>query len=697
MAVSRRKDGAVGYVEINNPPVNAIGLAVRQGLLEAAEWAAAEGLERVILTGAGRVFAAGGDTKEFDYPPEPPHLPDVLSRIETSPAVWVACAHGAALGGGLEIMLACAYRIAAPGTKLGLPETTLGVVPGAGGTQRLPRLIGTGPALDMIVSGKPVSAEQALEMGLIDVEAEDPAAEAEMLNAEMLAVRVAVGDLPNPQPDAGAFKAARETAAKRMRGQTAPAAAVDLVELSTHLPLKEGMARERAAFIELRGSDQARALRRLFFAERAAGPGGEPAGTPAPAPAPAFSHVAVVGGGMMGSGIAYALLTAGLRVTVIETGAEAVRRAETNIAALTAGGLKRGVLSPEKAEKIRAAYNVTSDYAEAGGAGLAIEAAFESMEVKQKIFAQLQDALPADAVLATNTSYLDVNKIAASVTDSSRFLGLHFFAPAHIMKLLEIIRAEKTSGAALALGFDLAKRLRKIPVQAGVCDGFIGNRILARHREAADTLLADGAMPWGIDAAMTAFGYAMGPYEAQDLSGLDIAHANRRRQDAARDPARRYVSVADRVVDMGRLGRKTGAGWYVYPDGGGKQPDSAVEDLIREESGRAGVRRRDFSAEDIQHRLLHAMINEAADILHEGIAVKAADVDLVTVHGYGFPKWRGGLMHYADALGPGAVLAALRALAEEDPLVWRPSPVIEDCAARGVPFADWRRPGGAET
>ncbi len=687
MAVSRRREGTTGYVALDNPPVNAVGLAVRQGLLSAVAWAEAETLERVIVSGAGRVFCAGGDAREFDSPPEPPHLPEVLNRIETSPVPWIAAAHGAALGGGLELMLACRYRIAAPGTKLGLPEVTLGLVPGAGGTQRLPRLVGLKAAFDLVPTGRSVAAEDAKALGLIDAVADDPVALAETLNAELLSTRVAVGVLPSPEPDQAAFEAAREKAAKRMRGQVAPRAAIELVELSTRLPLERALPEERETFLALRGSEQARALRHLFFAERAAGPGERLSGVAVPQ----VSRVAVVGGGTMGAGIAYALLRAKLGVTVLETGPEGVRRAEANIGKLFDAGLARGLLSAETAAAMRGALTVTEDYGAAAGCGLAIEAAFESLEVKTAVFERLEDALPRDAVLATNTSYLDINAIARAVEDPSRVLGLHFFAPAHIMKLLEIIPGEATSDAALALGFDLAKRLRKIPVLAGVCDGFIGNRILARYREVADTLLMDGATPWKLDEAMVAFGYAMGPYEAQDRSGLDIAYANRRRQDATRDPNRRYIPIADRLVEAGRLGCKSGAGWYLYPDGGGKTVDPQVEDLVREEARAAGVERRDITAEEVRHRLLHAMINEACDILYEGIAAKAADIDLVTVHGYSFPRWRGGLMHYADSLGSEAILSALRALAEEDALVWRPSPVIEVCAAKGLALSEWRR------
>ncbi|MGL4810583.1 MAG: 3-hydroxyacyl-CoA dehydrogenase family protein, partial [Beijerinckiaceae bacterium] len=323
-------------------------------------------------------------------------------------------------------------------------------------------------------------------------------------------------------------------------------------------------------------------------------------------------------------------------------------------------------------------------------AQLAIEAAFESMDVKRQVFAALEKALPADAILATNTSYLDVNKIADSVADPSRVLGLHFFSPAHVMKLLEIVRAESSSLRALATGYAVGKKLRKISVLAGVCDGFIGNRILASYREIADMVMLDGAMPWDIDAAMVSFGYPMGPYEAQDLSGLDIAYANRKRLAPTRDPHRRYVPIADRLVEAGRLGRKTGAGWYRYPEGGAREIDPLVTETVEAESRKAGVTRRAFSADDIRTRILTAMINEAAKILEEGIAQSASDIDLVLLHGYGFPRWRGGPLHYADTLGAAAVLANIRTFAAEDPVVWKPAALIERLAQSGGLFADHR-------
>lgn len=685
MSVEFRRDGAVAFVELSNPPVNAIGHETRLGLHKAIEWVNGEdGLSRVVLSGQGRAFAAGGDAREFDGPALEPHLNEIINQIEASEVPWVAAINGVALGGGCELALACRYRIIAPKAQIGLPEVNLGIVPGSGGTQRLPRLVGIKQALAMIPSAKPISAQKAQEIGLVDGIADDPVALARSLDLGTIELSAQVCDLPAPKAALDAIDAAREAAQKRMRGQVAPLVAIDLIAQTAEVPMAQGLSAERAQFLELRTSDQARALRHMFFSERAAKAPEWLTASPV-----ALDHVAVVGGGTMGAGIAYALLNAGLRVTLLETDADGTERARVNVDKIIDASLKRGLIDADAAQDRRARITFAHDYAQAATATLAIEAAFESMEVKKQVFTALEAHLPAGAILATNTSYLDVNEIAAVVADPSRIVGLHFFAPAHIMKLLEIVRADASSDVSLATGFALAKMLRKIPVLTGVCDGFIGNRILFRYREAADTVFMDASTPWEIDEAMVEFGYAMGPYEAQDLSGLDIAFANRRRLDDTRDPNRRYIPIADRMVELGKLGKKAGAGWYRYPGGGGKVEDPIVADLAIEEAHFAKINRYELSEDDIRHRLMMAMINEACDILHEGIAASARDIDLVTVFGYGFPRWRGGLMHYADTLGAGAILEALNVLAKEDQLVWKPSPLIEECAAKGLRFADW--------
>ena len=684
MNVTTRSESDVGYVEIDNAPVNAIGQSVRQGLLDAVHWAEKLRLTRVILSGKGRAFAAGADAREFDLAPLEPHLPDVVNAIDESFVPWIAAINGVALGGGAEIAMACRMRIIAPAAQIGLPEVTLGVIPGAGGTQRLPRLVGLVKALEMISFGKPLGAQAALAAGLVHAIEDDPVAEAFMVNTEELGCIVPTWELPAPDHDQSVIALARSACARKSHHQEAPRRAIDAIEQGLTLPFHAALPVERVTFLELKTGSQSRALRHMFFAERVA-----KAPNWLSQPAVQLDHIVVVGGGTMGTGIAYALLHAGARVTLIETDRDGVTRALNNLAQIIEASFTRGLITEAEAQDRQNRFTATTDYAQASDAMLAIEAAFESMEVKTQIFTRLEAVMPTDAILATNTSYLNIDEMAACVADPSRVVGLHFFAPAHIMKLLEIVRGAKTSDQALATGFDLAKRLRKVPVLAGVCDGFIGNRILARYREAADTVFMDGSTPWEVDEAMVEFGYPMGPYESQDLSGLDIAHANRRRQDATRDPNRRYIPIADRMIELGKLGRKTGAGWYRYPGGKGKVEDPIVADLANEEAHFAGRTRTDYVPADIRNRLLLAMINEAANILYEAIAQSARDIDIVTVSGYGFPRWRGGLMQYADSLGVQAIVRELEVLTKEDPIAWQISPLLRACAKDGSTLADY--------
>ena len=691
MTVKFWRDDAVFFVELANPPVNAINLAVRVGLRDAMLAVQAEtGLDRVVLMGSEKIFAAGGDAREFDAPPVAPHLPDVLAMIEASEIPWIAAINGAALGGGLELALACRYRIASPQARLGLPEVLLGVVPGAGGTQRLARLIGYTAALEMITNGKPITANAGLETGLIDQLDAAPKQAALTVTRADLDAAMPVGQRPAPKGDDAVLATISAGLARRAAGQIAPIKAAELVTLTTTTSFADGMAAERDCFLALRHSEQASALRHLFFAERGAKAPAKLAEPSRQIIDQTIEQAVVIGGGTMGAGIAHALLSAGINTVTIETSDEAAAAAAERAKTLIDAGIKRGLISPSRADEIRSRHSISTDYASAANATIAIEAVFEDMTVKQTVFHKLQEVMPATAILASNTSYLDINAIAAVLDDPSRLIGLHFFVPAHIMKLLEIVQGEATSPAALASGFRLAKQLGKIPVVARVCDGFIGNRILARYREAADLLLLHGATPLQIDTAMTGFGYAMGPYAAQDMSGLDIAYANRRRQDASRDPNILYVNIADQMVDAGRLGRKTGLGWYSYADAGQPKPDPVVEALILAESDRAGITRRSFTDTDITSRLVLAMINEAACILQDSIAEKASDIDLVSVLGYGFPRWRGGLMHYADQLGMANILAGLQILGDESQHIWRPSQLIIDAVANGYDFASSR-------
>lgn len=667
MTVHLAVENGIALITIDNPPVNVTSQAVRAGLVAALDGAEAAGVSRVVLTGAGKTFVAGADAREFSAPPVAPHLPDIIARIAAFPVPVVAALNGAALGGGLELGLACAARVAAPGATMGLPEVTLGVVPGAGGTQRLPRLIGLAPALALIAEGRVIKAPEALRLGLVDALAEDPVAAARgMVLPERPPVVLA--------PDPAAIEAARKQAAKRMARQIAPQKAIDLVDAACRLPLAEGLAQERAVFLDLKTSDQAAALRHLFFAERAAAAQGRTGGAP-------INTAVVVGGGNMGAAIAYALAQVGINVALVETDQAGADRAQANVARLYAEAVARGKSSPEAADAALAArHSFHVGYAGLPAADLAIEAVFENIDVKRAVFAALDTALPQTAILATNTSYLDPDRIAAGLRNPGRFLGLHFFSPAHVMKLVEVIRARDTTPETLATAMRLAARLGKIPVEAGVCDGFIGNRILTRYRQICDVMLIEGALPAQIDAVLRGFGMAMGPYEVQDLSGLDIAYANRQRMGWKTQPGFRYIPIADRIVDeTGRLGRKTGAGWYDYPDG--KQvPSALIDALVVETSAQVGVPRRSFSEDEIVARATAAMVEEGFRILEEGIAKRAADIDLVLVHGYAFPRWRGGPMHWAGRTGLAEIEGRIAAYAAEDRLSWG----VPDLLARAV-------------
>lgn len=673
-------------ITIDNPPVNVLGQAVRAALLDACDQAAkALGggeADRVIVTGAGRAFVAGADTREFDGPALDPQLPDVLARLSALPAI--AAINGAALGGGFEIALACRARIATPHALVGLPEVTLGVVPGAGGTQRLPRLIGVEAALPLISTGRLVKGAEAARLGLVDALSDDPLAAALALDAALLA-RLALDDLPCPAPAPDAGEAARLHARKRLRAQVAPLKAIELVEAAARLPLAEGLAQERAAFLELRASPQARALRHVFFAERSAGAAPAVARlTPAP-----LKTALVAGGGTMGAAIAYALQGAGLEIALLEHDEAASDRAKANLRKLFDEAVGRGKMARDEAEQQLARLRFLHGGEALPPVDLAIEAIYEDLDAKRALFARLARDLPPETLLATNTSYLDVNAIFAGLAHPERCLGLHFFAPAHLMRLVEVIRASETSAQSLTTAFALTKRLGKIAVEAGVCDGFIGNRILMRYRREADGALLRGAQPADVDAAMADYGMAMGPYAAQDLSGLDIAHANRQRKRRAGLPlSPRETGLPDRMVEeLGRLGRKNGRGWFDYVDGA-PSPSPEVAALIAQVAQESGIAPLQQGPQGIARRLVLAMIAEGCDIVREGIARRPADIDLVLVHGYGFPRWRGGPMLQADEWGLSQVLDELRDLALADPACWSIPPLLEQLVAEGRSLAE---------
>ncbi|HRO10547.1 3-hydroxyacyl-CoA dehydrogenase NAD-binding domain-containing protein [Amaricoccus sp.] len=635
MPVSIAREGRVAVVTVDNPPVNALSQALRQSLWDAAEALDADpAVDAVVLLCAGRTFIAGADVTEFGKPPQPPHLPDLVARIEAARKPWTAAIHGSALGGGFEVALACRFRVALPSASVGLPEVTLGIVPGAGGTVRLPRLVPPTAAVELVTTGRPVKAPQALELGLVDRIVEGD------LRAGAVAFAAALPPLPAQlrerapiAAEPGFWEEAETAVRKAARGEAAPLRALACLRRATEADFDAAMAFERETFLALRASPEAAALRHVFFAERAAA---RPASVKGVEPRPVRS-AAVIGGGTMGAGIAAALRDAGLPVTLVERDADALDRGLATLRGIFDGAVKRGRLSEADAARRMAGVEGSTDYAALADTDLVVEAVFEDLAVKRAVFERLASACRADAILATNTSYLDPRAIAEGLPDPSRFIGLHFFSPANVMKLLEIVPTPETAPETLATGFALAAKLRKIPVQAGICDGFIGNRILKRYRAAAEALVRRGVAIADIDAAMRAYGFAMGPFEAQDLGGLDIAFLQREgaRQRGEDVPG----TLGDILVRAGRKGQKTGGGWYDYAPGERRpQPSAEVARLL------AGEVRAGDAPADIAGHLVAEMAAEGAAILAEGIAAQPSDIDLVEIHGYGFPRRRGGPM-----------------------------------------------------
>jgi len=638
MIVSIEREDGIAVVTVDNPPVNALGQALRQGLWDAVGTLDADASVRaVVLICAGRTFIAGADVTEFGKPPMPPHLPDLVDRLEQATKPWIAAIHGSALGGGFEVAMGCRLRVALDSAAVGLPEVTLGIVPGASGTVRTPRLAGVEAAVELVTTGRPVKAAKALSMGLVDkVVTGDLRAEAVAFARTALTQPLPqpISERPVTSPDAAWWDEQRKAIAKRAKGEVAPLRALDCLRMAAEKPFAEAMAHERATFLELRASDQAAALRHIFFAERAA---------PKPAHLDAkprdIRSAAVIGGGTMGAGIAAALRDAGLPVTLIERDAEAVARGLANLRSIFDGAVKRGKLTEAQAQARMDGVTAGSDYALLADTDLVIEAVFEDLTVKRAVFAQLGQTCRADAILATNTSYLDPRLIAEGVANPDRFIGLHFFSPANVMKLLEIVPTPTTSPETLATGFALARSLAKIPVQAGICDGFIGNRILKRYRTEAETLVRQGIAIDAIDAAMRAHGFAMGPFEAQDLGGLDIAYLQREGARAAGQDV--PETLGDILVREGRKGQKTSGGWYDYTPGDRTpKPSQTTASLLADRISTGPS----LTPEDIAARLTGAMAAEGKAILAEGIALKASDIDLVEIHGYGYPRWRGGPM-----------------------------------------------------
>lgn len=671
---------AVALVRIDNPPVNAAGYAVRQGLVDAVQHALNNPeVEVISIYAEGRTFVAGADIREFGKPPVQPMLPEVCEMLESSAKPIVCVLHGTTLGGGLEIALSCQVRVGLQGLKLGLPEVNLGLLPGAGGTQRLPRLVDADTALKMITSGKPISAEAAFEAGLLDdLRDGSPADVALAVGRDVVSGKLVprkTASLANritPDDLAKFRKSARGEVMER---------ALRAAEAS-NLPLPEGLKAERALFVEALASDAHKGLKHAFFAERAVAHIPE-----AGAEARDLSSAGVIGGGTMGSGIATAMLLAGMAVTLVEMEPERAAVARDTIAKNLEGAVQRGKLTEERLQAALSDLDCTTDFAKLAHVDLVVEAVFESMEVKREVFGKLDQICKPGTILATNTSYLDVNEIAAATSRPEDVIGLHFFSPAHVMRLLEVVVAQHTAPHHVATSFRLAKKLRKIAVRSEVCDGFIGNRILAHYRKSADYMLLDGAPHTQIDAALEGFGFAMGPFAVSDLAGLDIGWATRKRQSASRPEQERYVSIADRICEQGWFGRKTGKGFYLY-EGKQRTPNPAVEEFAAAERAAKGLTARSFSDQDIVDRYMAAMVTEATRVVADGIAQRPIDVDAVFLFGYGFPRHWGGPLQYADMVGLSEMVRRIESYAAEDAFFWQVPGLLRQLADEGRIFSD---------
>ncbi|WP_300217622.1 3-hydroxyacyl-CoA dehydrogenase NAD-binding domain-containing protein [Rhodoferax sp.] len=656
--------GDVLLIEINNPPINAGSLTVRQGLTAAIQQLQAQpDLRAGVIIGGGTTFVAGSDLREFGQPLQDPQLPTVLAQIETCSKPIVAALHGAALGGGLELALACDARIALAGTLMGLPEVTLGIIPGAGGTQRLPRRVGVSRAILMICSGERIKADKALALRLVDeVVSADLQTHAIALAQRLAGRKCRIRDEQVPTEDAAVIEQAEQAALRAGKRRPAVLAAIAAVKNAALLPVDESLAQERAVFQQLRVSTEAFALRHQFFAEREAT---KLPSTLSAAPRP-LQTVAIIGAGTMGAGIAICALDAGLAVILLEQDSAALQRGQQRVTDHYQGRVSAGKMKASLAAANEARLVPTTDWAQLSRADLVIEAVFEELAVKQEVFKKIDQYARAGAVLATNTSYLDVDAIANATARPQDVLGLHFFSPANVMKLLEVVRGARTSLDVLATGMDLGKKLKKLPVLTGNAFGFIGNRIYNAYRRQCEFMLEDGAWPEDVDSALQGFGFAMGPFAVADLTGLDIAWRMRKSQAASRDPRERYVSILDQLCELGRLGRKTDAGYYTYVDGKkSKATDAVVRNIIEHASQQRGLTRQALSAAQIQRRAMLAMVNEAALLLQEGIASRASDIDVVLVQGYGFPRWEGGPVFWARQQERSALEHDLQVLAAE--------------------------------
>jgi len=691
MSANYEVKGSTAVITLNNPPVNGLGHATRSGIFDGLKKAMADkAVKAIVITGAGKAFSGGADIKEFNSPKSSaePTLHTVLAALEAADKPVVAAVHSVAMGGGLELALGCHYRVASPGAQIALPEVKLGILPGAGGTQRLPRVVGVETALNMIVSGTPMLSEKLAGTKLFDQMIDGDL----MTGALAFAGKVAdtrplpkVRDIKIDYPNHEAFfQFARNTVGAMAKNFPAPKKCVDCVAASVSMKFDDGLKFERENFLALVQTSESKALRHFFFGERAAS---KIPDVPEDTPKRAIKSAAIIGAGTMGGGIAMNFANAGIPVMLLEMKQEALDKGLATIRKNYENTMKKGKLTQQKFDERIGLIKGTLSYDDIGDADIVIEAVFEEMGVKEKVFKKLDEVMKPGAILASNTSTLDVNKIAAFTKRPQDVIGTHFFSPANVMKLLEIVRGAKTGKDVLATTMALSKKIKKTGVVSGVCDGFIGNRMIEQYSRQAGFLLEEGCLPEQVDKAIEKFGFAMGPFRMGDMAGNDIGWAIRKRRYAER-PDMKYSKTADLLCEMGRYGQKTSAGWYDYKPGDRKPyPSQLVNDMIVKHSKDIGVERRRVSDQEIVERLVYAMVNEAAYILEEGIAQRASDVDMVYLTGYGFPLHRGGPMFYADTVGLFNVAAAMEKYASgRHGEFWKPAPLLAKLAAEGKTF-----------
>ncbi len=692
--VSYQLEGDIGVIRLNNPPVNALSHALRMGIQDAVTQAQNDASLALVLICEGRTFIAGADISEFGQAPMLPSLPELLNIVEASQKPIIAAIHGTALGGGLETALACHYRCALSTAQVGLPEVKLGLLPGAGGTQRVPRLAGIKAALDLITSGAPITADKALNIGLIDKVVEGDLLTAALDFAQEVIEQGAelkkVSDLVVNKAGASTefFAEYRASLSKRFRGQEAPQRIVECIEAALNTPFDEGMKVERRLFAECMQSSQSAALRHIFFAERLSS---KIKDLPKETRLKDIKRVGIIGGGLMGGGIAMNFVNVGIPVTLLEINDEALQRGQALIAKNYAMTVSKGKLTAELAAQRQDMITGTTEYNDFADMDLVIEAVFENLDIKKQVFSQLDKVCKQGAILASNTSYQDVNLIAQSTSRPQDVIGLHFFSPANVMKLLEIVRGDKTSDEALATSMAIAKTIKKVPALSRVCYGFIGNRMLRQYAREAQLCLLEGSTPQNIDTVMQNFGMAMGPLAVGDLAGIDIGYKAREGlSDQEKGDVRTYC-IADALYEMGRLGQKTGAGYYKYdPDTRQRIVDPIVLEVIEAQAKKRGVERKVINDETILDRLTFALINEGFKILEEGIAQRPSDIDVVYAFGYGFPAFRGGPMFYADAIGLERIYETICEFSQTyGQEFWQPAALLTQLVAEGKTLTQW--------